>query len=199
MRLSHKGSKVVAVVLLVGAYLLLQRLATQPKAPAIAPEPTQGRPLFPIDFTLPDLHGNTIRLADLRGQVVLVNFWATWCYPCRTEMPSMQALYQDYRHKGFEILAVSSDVQGKDTVAPFVEAYGLTFPVLLDPQNVVGNRLLVQGIPMTYLIDKQGRIAGREVGAKHWNSAKMRGLLDALLAEEAEAVPAVTDVARGQR
>jgi thiol-disulfide isomerase/thioredoxin len=84
-------------------------------------------------MALPNLQGKTVRLTDLREKVVLINFWATWCDPCRAEMPSMHALYQDYRDKGFEILAISIDVQGKDVVAPFVDAYGLTFPILLDP------------------------------------------------------------------
>lgn len=179
----RKGLHVAAVLLLVGAYLLLQHIASLPQAPTGTPEATQTRKPFPVDFALPDLQERTIRLSDLRGQVVLVNFWATWCYPCRTEMPSMHALYQDYRPKGFEILAIASDVRGKDIVAPFIEEYRFTFPVLVDAQNVVGTRLLVQGIPTSYLLDKQGRIAGLEMGAKNWNSAKFRRLLDDLLAE----------------
>jgi peroxiredoxin len=96
----------------------------------------------------------------------------------------MHALYQDYRSRGFEILAIASDVRGTDVVAPFAQEYGLTFPVLVDAQNVVGTRLLVQGIPTSYLLDRQGRIAGLEMGAKNWNSPKFRQLLDGLLAEE---------------
>jgi peroxiredoxin len=183
MAMSRKGLKIIAVVALFGAYGVLQYLATRPKAPAMALKGPPARTLFPFDFTLPDLHGNTIRLADFRGQVVLVNFWATWCYPCRTEMPSMQAVYQEYRPRGFMILAISSDVHGSAAVMPFVQASTLTFPVLLDPQNVVGTRLQVQGIPMSYLLDKQGRIAGMELGAKNWHSAKMRQLIDQLLGE----------------
>lgn len=180
---SHQGLKIAAVVLLIGAYVILRHLASQPKTPTIAPDAPQVRKLFPADFTLPDVHGNTVRLADFQGRVVLVNFWATWCSPCRTEMPSMEALYRDYQHKGFTILAISSDVQGADAVGPFVQAYQLTFPVLLDPQNVVGTRLHVRGIPMSYLLDKQGRIAGMEMGAKNWQSPQIRQLLDRLLAE----------------
>jgi hypothetical protein len=95
----------------------------------------------------------------------------------------MHALYQDYRPRGFEILAIASDRQGTAVVAPFVAEYGLTFPVLVDPQNAVGTRLLVQGIPTSYLLDKQGRIAGLERGSKNWNSTRFRQLLDSLLAE----------------
>ena len=184
MTMRHTGRKLAAAFLLVGAFGVLQYLASLPKAPGIAPEATQARDLFPLDFALPDLQGNTVRLSDLRGKVVLINVWATWCYPCRVEMPSMHALYQDYREKGFEILAISIDVQGKDVVAPFVAEYGLSFPVLLDPDNVVSTRLQGRGIPASYLLDKQGRIAGVEIGAKDWNSGKMRRLLDQLLAED---------------
>ena len=179
----RKRLHVAAGLLLVGAYVFLQWQASLPTAPAIAPEATQIRKPFSVDFTLPDLQDRSTRLSELHGQVVLVNFWATWCYPCRVEIPSMHALYQDYRTKGFEILAIASDVQGKDVVVPFAKEYGLTFPVLLDPQNVVATRLRVHGIPTSYLLDKQGRIAGLEMGSKNWNSAKFRQLLDNLLAE----------------
>ena len=183
MAVSRKGLKIAAVVVLLGAYGVLQYLATRPKAPAMALKRPPARTLFPFDFTLPDLHGNTIRLADFRGQVVLVNFWATWCYPCRIEMPSMEAVYQEYKQRGFTILAISSDVHGSAAVAPFVQESTLTFPVLLDPQNIVGTRLQVRGIPMSYLLDKQGRMAGMELGAKNWHGAKMRQLIDQLLGE----------------
>lgn len=186
MTTTHKGVKVMAVLLLVGAYLFLNRMASLPKAPASVPVAVQARRRFPVDLVLPGLQGNTVRLADLRGQVVLINFWATWCAPCRTEMPSMNALYRDYRDRGFEILAISIDTQGTDVVAPFVAEYGLAFPVLLAPPDDVGSRQLAQGIPITYLLDRHGRIAGREMGAKNWNSPTMRRLLEGLLAEEME-------------
>lgn len=177
-------SKLTLVLFFLVAYLLLQRLGYLLSAPAISPGEAQARKPFAADFTLPDLQGNAVGLSDLRGQVVLLNFWATWCPPCRAEMPSMQALYKDYREKGFTILAISSDVEGKGSVAPFVERLDLTFPVLLDPRSVVGTRLQVLGIPTSYLLDKQGRLAGVEVGAQNWNEDKMRRLLDRLLAEE---------------
>lgn len=172
------------IVLLVVAYLGLQRLGYLLSAPAISPGEVQTRTSFPIDFTLPDLQGQPIRLSDLHGGVVLLNFWATWCPPCRAEMPSMSALYQEYREKGLEILAISSDVGGKEIVAPFIARLGLTFPVLLDPHNVVSTQLGVRGIPTSYLLDKQGRVVGLEVGARNWNAAKMRRRLEQLLAED---------------
>jgi hypothetical protein len=96
----------------------------------------------------------------------------------------MQALYQDYRDKGFLVLAIATDAGGMGTVAPFVQEQGLTFPVLLDPHNLTGARLQMRGIPTSYVLDKQGRIAGLEVGARDWNAPRVRQLLDQLLAEE---------------
>jgi peroxiredoxin len=183
MAVSHKALNIVAVALLIGAYVILQYLASRPQSPTMAPQAPQVRKPFPVDFTLPDLHGNSIRLSNFRGQVVLVNFWATWCSPCRTEMPSMEALYQSYQHKGFTILAIASDLQGSESVAPFVREYTLTFPVLLDPGNVVGTHLQVRGIPTSYLLDKQGHITGMELGAKNWHSPTIRQLIESLLAE----------------
>jgi thiol-disulfide isomerase/thioredoxin len=183
MGIARRGWKIIAVVLLIGAYVILHHLASQPKSPAIPLKDARARKPFPADFALPDVPGNTLRLIDFRGRVVLVNFWATWCYPCRAEMPSMQALYQEYAPQGFIILAIASDVQGREIVAPFVQAYKLTFPVLLDPHNTVGTTLQIQGIPMSYLLDKQGRIAGMEMGARNWHSPTMRQRIDTLLAE----------------
>ncbi len=176
--------KLTTVLLLIVAFLVLQRFGYFLRTPAITPGEAQTREAFPLEFTLPDLEGQVIRLSDLRGQVVLLNFWATWCPPCRAEMPSMQALYQEYREQGLSILAISSDVGGKDRVASFIEKRGFSFPVLLDPRNVVGTRVRVGGIPTSYLLDKQGRVVGRDVGARNWNSAKMRRRIDQLLAEE---------------
>ena len=177
-------NKLTTALLLLAIYLLLQRMGYLLSAPAISPGEARERPPFSVDFTLPDLDGKSVRLSDLRGRVVLINFWATWCPPCRAEMPSMNDLYKDYRDKGLEILAISTDVDGRRVVAPFVEKYGLTFPVLLDPKMDVGSGIQVRGIPSTYLLDKQGRVAGLEVGARDWNRSSLRRILDELLAEE---------------
>jgi len=137
-----------------------------------------------VDFVLPDLQGSLVRLSDLRGRPVLINIWATWCYPCRAEMPSINALYQDYQAKGLAIVAVATDREGKPIVAPFLQAYRLTFPVLLDPQNMLGAQLQVSGLPTSYVLDKRGRIVGFEIGARDWNSHQVRRRLDQLLAED---------------
>ena len=96
----------------------------------------------------------------------------------------MNALYKDYHARGLAIVAIAIDEGGKPVVAPFIQAYGLTFLVLLDPQNMLGARLQVPGIPMSYLLDKRGRIIGLELGERDWNTRKIRHLVEQLLAEE---------------
>src|SRR5213596_1822984 len=95
--------------------------------------PRIGKPL--ADFTLPDLQGRSVQLAALRGKVVFVNVWATWCPPCVEEMPTIQRLYERLHHRGLEILAISIDALGAQVVAPFMQKYQLTFPALLDSQD----------------------------------------------------------------
>ncbi|MFQ5693808.1 MAG: TlpA disulfide reductase family protein [Nitrospinota bacterium] len=143
-------NKWTTALLLVVAYLLLQRMGYLLSAPDVSPGDPTARAPFSVDFDLPDLN----------------------------------SLYRDYREKGLEILAISSDVEGKRVVAPYVEKMGLKFPILLDPRGVVGSRLRVRGIPTSYLLDKRGRVAGVEVGARDWNRRKVRRFLDRLLAEE---------------
>jgi len=180
----RQGFRIAVVVLLVVAYLVVYKMAAMLGGPGMALPTPQERVPFTVDFTLPDVQGKLVRLFDLRGQPVLINLWATWCSPCRTEMPSMNALYQDYHAKGLAIVAIAMDEGGKPVVAPFMQAYRLTFPVLLDPQNMLGARLQVPGIPTSYLLDKRGRIIGLEIGARDWNTRKIRHLVEQLLAEE---------------
>jgi cytochrome c biogenesis protein CcmG, thiol:disulfide interchange protein DsbE len=179
-----KGFRIAAVVLLVIAYLVIHKRASMLWDPAVALPTPEERVPFRVDFTLPDVQGHLVRLADLRGRPVLINIWATWCSPCREEMPSMNALYKDYSAKGLAMVAIATDVGGKAVVAPFMQAHGLTFPVLLDPQNMVGTQLQVPGIPTSYLLDKRGRVIGLVIGERDWNSRKMRHLVEQLLAEE---------------
>lgn len=176
--------RIAAVVLLVVIGLVVYRMASLLGGPGLTLPPPEDRALFTADFTLPDVQGNLVQLSDLRGQLVLINIWATWCYPCRAEMPSINALYQDYQVKGLAIVAIATDQEGKPIVVPFLRAHRLTFPVLLDPQNMLGARLQVSGIPTSYVLDKRGRIVGFESGARDWNSRQIRDLLDQLLAED---------------
>jgi len=112
-------------------------------------------------FTLRDLKGRQWSLQKLRGKVVLVNFWATWCPPCRKEMPDMQALYQRFGRRGLVILAISDEDAGK--VAPFVAAQKYTFPVLLDPGQKVNQLLAVEGIPKSFLYGRDGELVAQAI------------------------------------
>ncbi len=135
------------------------------------------------DFTLPDLTGKQLRVSDLEGEVVLLNFFATWCPPCRDEMPSLEDVYQTYRDRDFTVLGISRDEDGKKALDPFMKKFGLTFPVVLDPELQAFNLYFVRGIPVTYLLDRQGRIAGMHIGPADWNSPEAQGLIEELLAE----------------
>lgn len=120
------------------------------------------------DFTLPSLVGNPVRLSNYRGKVVFLNFWATWCPPCREEMPSMESLYQRLKGRDFEMLAVSIDTKGADRVQSFVATYALTFPVLLDPNKKIYRLYGLTGVPETFIIGKNGDIMLKTIGPRDW-------------------------------
>jgi len=122
------------------------------------------------EFSLADLKGNAVRLANLKGKVVFVNVWATWCEPCRQEMPSMQALYDTLAGGDFTMLAVNSDQSGRDVVEKFVDTYKLRFPVLPDPDLQVAGRYKVTGYPETFVIDRNGMVVAHEIGPRHWDA-----------------------------
>ncbi len=134
------------------------------------------------DFKLKTLDGQTISLSSLRGKVVFLNVWATWCGPCREEMPSIQALYDEFSHDpDFVVLAVSEDSEGRSAVDSYVQGNALRFNVLLDPQNLVGDAYDVSGIPETFIIDRAGRIVAHHVGPYDWSKAEMRDALRELI------------------
>jgi peroxiredoxin len=110
-----------------------------------------------LDFTLADVHGKSCGLRELRGKVVLLNFWATWCPPCRKEIPDLETLYQRFRSQGFVVLGISDDEPSK--VRAFVREHAVTYPVLLDPGSKVNQSFQVDGIPKSFLYDRQGRVA----------------------------------------
>lgn len=135
-------------------------------------------------FALPALGGDAVALAEQRGRVVFVNFWATWCPPCRDEAPSLERLYADLHGEGFEILAVSIDAAGQEsTVEAFRREYGLSFPILLDPGKDAHDAYGVTGVPETYLIDAQGRLAERFIGPRNWDDPRYARVVRRLLGE----------------
>jgi len=134
------------------------------------------------DFRLPDLDGATHQLADYRGKVVFLNVWATWCPPCRDEMPSMERLHQRYAREGLVLLAVSEDEGAREQVETFVRSLNLTFPILLDPEGVIPRAYGVTGYPETFLIDRSGRIVEHKIGPADWYSDGARAMIETLLA-----------------
>lgn len=131
-------------------------------------EPPLGRGDPAPDFDLPSLEGPRVALRDLRGEVALVNFWATWCKPCEDEMPAMQRLYETLSPEGFELVAISVD-ESRDDVEAFRERLGVGFPILLDPDQTVSRRYQTTGFPESLLVDRQGRIIERYVGPREWD------------------------------
>jgi peroxiredoxin len=113
------------------------------------------------DFTLSDLQGKTWHLRELRGKVVLVNFWATWCPPCRKEMPDLQALYDKYKEQGFVVLSISDEEAAK--VSPFVTERKISYPVLLDPGRKVNEAFVVEGIPKSLVYDREGKLVAQSI------------------------------------
>jgi peroxiredoxin len=133
------------------------------------------------DFSLMSLDGRSVRLRDLRGKLVLLNFWATWCAPCLHEMPSMERLYQTFKPTEFVLLAVSMDRQGAEVARPYVGNLKLTFPILLDPASEVARQYGVRGLPTTYLIAPDGLLIGAVVGARDWYRTEAKALIAGLL------------------
>jgi peroxiredoxin len=133
------------------------------------------------DFTVATLGGEPIRLRDQRDTVVFLNFWATWCPPCREEMPSMERLSQRFRGRGLTMIAVSIDSAPVSEVARFVTSLRLTFTIGLDPKLQVAERYGVRALPTTVLIDRHGRTAAVALGPRHWDSDAARAVLEELL------------------
>jgi peroxiredoxin len=114
-----------------------------------------------LDFTLTDLDGKSWTLRQLAGKIVVVNFWATWCPPCRKEMPDLDAIYKDFRSKGLVILAIGDEDRAK--VVSFLAEHKVSYPVLLDPGRRVNDRFVVRGIPKTFVYDRSGRLAAESI------------------------------------
>jgi len=134
----------------------------------------------PHNFTLPLLNGENATLSSFRGKVVILNFWATWCPPCRAEMPSMEILYKRYKDQGLEILAVDIG-ENANTVRQFVQKNNYSFPVLLDTTKQTSAIYGVEAIPTTYIIDRNGKIIGRIIGSINWDTQQIFNAFEKLL------------------
>ena len=157
-----------------------------------------GDELFPVKVgtEAPDFSARTLppdgrpaavkSMADYRGQVVLLNIWATWCGPCRVEMPSIEALHRELGPRGLRVVAVSIDDPGAERkITDFAREYGLTFELLHDQAGAIQQAYQTTGVPETFVIGRDGVIRKKEIGAANWNSAARRAVVQSLLAEPA--------------
>ncbi|MCA1796382.1 MAG: TlpA family protein disulfide reductase [Geobacteraceae bacterium] len=120
------------------------------------------------DFTLENMQGEEVTLSDLRGKVVLLNFWATWCPPCREEIPSMEKLYQHFEGQAFEMLAINVEENGPEVVGKFFEDKSHSFPILFDPQARAQRLYNVSKYPETFVVDRNGIVVEHVMGAIDW-------------------------------
>jgi thiol-disulfide isomerase/thioredoxin len=140
-----------------------------------------SQPFAAPPISLTDSDGRTLELSELRGKLVLVNLWATWCEPCLREMPSLERL-QSRLGARITVLAVSEDRGGNKTVEPFIAKIGLkSVKIYIDPKSEVGHAFGARGLPTSFLIDREGRVLGRVEGAAEWDSPKILGVLEPLL------------------
>ncbi len=117
------------------------------------------------DFSLPDLNGNPYTLSQLKGNGVVINLWATWCPPCRAEMPAIQKIYDEYKNQGLVVLAVNMTYQDDySKITSFVNEYNLTFPILIDEQGLAGAAYQLRSLPSTYFINRAGMIEEVVIG-----------------------------------
>jgi cytochrome c biogenesis protein CcmG, thiol:disulfide interchange protein DsbE len=148
--------------------------------------------IFPVEvgstapaFTATDLKtGRSATLADYSGQVVLLNVWATWCEPCKIEMPSMEQMEKELGPKGLKIVAVSIDEGGPEAVRQFARDYGLTFRILQDQSGHIQRIYQTTGVPESFVINRQGKIVKKVIGATDWDATVNKDLVRRLLAQQ---------------
>jgi peroxiredoxin len=131
------------------------------------------------DFSLPTPDGRTFRLSDQRGKVVFINFWATWCPPCRDEMPSLERLYAQRKDGPFALVAISLDANPV-VVAPYLKQSRLTFPVALDPKMDLANAYGVRALPASFVLDPRGMLVAMALGPRHWDGPVALAVVDGL-------------------
>ena len=133
-------------------------------------------------YAAPALDGDSVRVAALKGEVVLLNVWATWCIPCRKEIPELQALHQDYSGRGLRVLGVSVDASGADgDVADFAKSFGMTYTILRDPDEKVSAMFAIPGVPASFLVDREGIVRWRHIGPFAASDTTFLSVLNSLL------------------
>jgi len=139
-------------------------------------------PIPPPDFALRTVRGGPVSLAGLRGKVVLLNYWATWCRECRTEMPALEMLHRRFGGRGLAVVGVNTR-ESRTTVQRYASELGLTFALALDDNGAVAARYGVIGLPSTFLVGRNGDAVALAVGAREWGSATTEDVIETLLAE----------------
>ncbi len=176
----ERGCRMAMIVATMGLLLLGKASsASEHLLQAMGMAKLPGKPA--PDFTLPDLDGKQVSLHDYRGKLIFLNFWATWCIPCREEMPAMEQLHQTFQPQGLAILAVDLK-ESPDKVKAFFDQYRLSYTALLDEGGSVFRDYQVMGLPTTYLIGREGTLLARGVGGRDWTQTEGKDLIRALLA-----------------
>jgi len=163
-------------------WTLVSRVPSAVDAPlSTSPSPREG--FLAPDFTLDTLDGTKATLSELRGRIVLINLWATWCPPCRAEMPALENAYKQYKDSGVVVLGLNVTNQDSEKdIPPFVDEFGLTFPILLDRDGSVSALYQLKGLPTTYFVNREGIIRTVVVGGP-MNETFIRSKIEALLQE----------------
>ena len=175
----------IAAVLIVGGIAVAWMSVSQPQTEQAAPAmPMAGNDManaMAPDFALPDLEAKTVKLSDFDGQVRIVDFWATWCPPCRKEIPHFQALHEQYGENGLTIIGISLDQNGAEAVIPFGQKMKMTYTSVIGNPEVAQAYGGIQYIPTTFIIDKQGKIYKKYVG--YTDMATLEGDVKTLMAQ----------------
>ena len=153
---------VIAAMLFIGSNISRKRTAEAQRTGALIPGNIVGKPA--PDFSLKTLDGKTLRLSDLRGKAVVLNFWATWCPPCKMELPWLVDLQKQYGAQGLQIVGISEDEGGKDKVAQFVKEMGVNYTIAVDDDSVAEKYGDVEDLPTTFYIDRNGKIVEFAMG-----------------------------------
>lgn len=179
LQLAMTITRPLMALLVVGALLTPGRASAEPAS----------------DFTLRDINGQSVSLSEQRGNVVIMSFWATWCGPCKEEMPHLQKMYGELKDKGLTVLSIATDdARSASRVKPFIKKNGYSFTVLLDRDStVIGTYNPPKTLPYTVVVDQKGEVVKRHSGYNPGDEEELRHLVDSLLAGDAAGAPPATD------
>ena len=171
----------LATIALCCAALPASAAATDPAKEHDHIKPNRQQPAK--DFKVPALDGSGLRLKDLKGKVVFLNLWATWCPPCKEEMPAMERLWLKYKDRGLVVIALSMDSGGAKAVKPYIDHAKYTYPVGLDPKMEVAQLYGARSVPSTFIIDRGGMLRAIALGPREWDGQAAYAYIETLLVE----------------